>query len=161
MADLLRLAAGGLADWTLLGFTAADFNSLANNSFVLASSSDNNATDLDLGLEISYSFVNGATTTTAASRFDLYFLPLNQDGTTYGDGATSGATLPGATYRIGTSMVRSGITSGQTITGSFVPRPWPSRAAGKFAIANRLGGALNASAAAVIKARGYRLNLNG
>ena len=161
MANLITLAVGGQSSYASLGFTFTDFNSLANGSTVVASSADDNSNNLDDAIEVSFSFANGATTTTAASRFDLYFLPLNQDGSTYGDGSSSGSTLPGASYRIATASIRSGITSGNTLTGTFPIVPWPSRATGKFVIANRTGGALNATSAAAVKYRGYRFNANG
>jgi hypothetical protein len=161
MANLIVLAPGGQASYASCGFTFTDFNSLANGSIVVASSADDNSTNLDDAVEISFSFANGATTTTAASRFDLYWLPLNQDASTYGDGSTSGATLPAASYRVAPCGVRTGVTSGNTLTGTFPIVPWPSRATGKWVIANRTGGALNATSAAAVKYRGYRFNTNG
>lgn len=160
MANLLTLAAGGAASYTSCGFTASDFNSLANGSTVVASSAVDNSSNLDPYCEVSFVITNGATTTTAASRLDLYWLPLNQDASTYGDGSTSGSTLPGGSYRVATASLKNGVTSGNTLTGTFPLFPW-TRGSGKFVIANRSGGAMNSTASATFSYRGTRLNLNG
>jgi hypothetical protein len=160
MTNLTILAAGGASAYADCGFTLTDFNSMPNGNCVVAATEVSNATNLDPYGEISFSFFNGATTTTAASRFDLYWLPENQDATTYGDNPSTGSTLPGSSYRVATAMIRAGITSGQAIVGTFKPFEM-TRGDGKFAIANRTGGALNAAAGAAVKYRGTRINTNG
>jgi hypothetical protein len=86
MADIAKLVYGATSStWTSAGFTASDFNSRANGSVVVATTTLDNDSGMDLEAEVSFSFEVGGTTT-AASRFDLYILPLNRDGTTLGDG---------------------------------------------------------------------------
>jgi hypothetical protein len=60
----------------------------------------------------------------------LYGLPLNQDGTTYGDNTAAGTTLPSSTYLLGTCFV-----SGTNIVGS-IPFYMPERSF-IFGVANR------------------------
>ena len=169
MASTTKLVAGTLGSgltWATIGFTTTDFNSLANGSCVVASSAVDNSSALDLWGEVSFSFVVGGTTL-ATSQFDLYWLPLNQDGTTYGDGTATGSTPPTASYRVGYASVKSGVTSGNAVTGTFrsLDGPgnqlWLPPGSGKFSVANQLGVALNATASAAIKARFFDLNLNG
>jgi hypothetical protein len=162
------LAAGGTSAWVAgngqgltygtSGFTLTDFNSLASGSVVVASSAITQTTALDLYADVSFVLTVGGTTT-ATSYMTLYILPLNQDGTTYGDGVANGSTLPVATYQASTVGVKSGVTSGNTITGTFrgvvlPPGNW------KFAVSNNLGVALNATAAAAMSYRTYNENLN-
>lgn len=146
-------------NWTSAGFTASDFNSLANGSGVLASSAITNSTPLDMLMDVSFSFANGATTTGTGSFFVLYLLPLNQDGSTYGDGYASGSTSPVASYAVASCLVKNGITSGGTLTGTFRGIVLPPGDF-KLAIVNQTAGALNASAAATVKYRSYNENLN-
>lgn len=145
--------------WTDAGFTASDFNSRANGSVVVAATALDNDSALDLGAEVSFSFEVGGTTTTA-SRFDLYILPLNQDGTTYGDGQSTGTTVPALTYLAGTCYVRTGVTATNAVVGTFPAVALPA-ADFKFAIVNNAGAALDSTAAAAVKYRTVNLNLAG
>jgi len=140
------------------GFTATDFNSLATGSVVVATSAITNTTALDIYGDVSYVLTVGGTTT-ASSYLSLYLLPLNQDGTTYGDGTATGTTAPTATYLVSTNTVRSAITSGSTITGTFRGIILPPGNF-KLAVVNQLGVALNAAAAATVSLRTYNENLN-
>jgi hypothetical protein len=140
------------------GFTAANFNSLASGSCVVAASAITNSSSLDLYADVSFVLTVGGTTT-ATSLLVLYILPLNQDGTTYGDGASTGSTPPVSTYQVSSVLVASGVTSGNTITGTFRGVVLPAGNF-KFAIASQLGVALNASAAATVSYRTYNENLN-
>jgi hypothetical protein len=161
MADIAKLvygtATGGT--WTSAGFTATDFNSRANGSVVVATTTLDNDSGLDLEAEVSFSFEVGGTTT-AASRFDLYILPLNRDGTTLGDGVATGATLPAGTYWVASCLVRTGVTSGNAVVGTFPRVPLPA-ADFRFAIANVTGAALDSTAAAAVEYRTVNRNLNG
>jgi hypothetical protein len=162
MTNIIRPIAGAVANYTSCGFTAADFNSLANASVAVMPTTANidNTTNLDDYIDVSFSFANGATTTVATSFFALFLLPLNQDGTTYGDGATTGSTQPGVSYWVTNANTRSGITSGGTLVGTF-PTVWLPRKRFILAIANMTGGALNASAAAAVQYNTTNLNGNG
>jgi hypothetical protein len=161
MADIAKLVYGTAtgSTWTSAGFTASDFNSRANGSVVVATTALDNDTGLDLEAEVSFTVEVGGTTTTA-SRFDLYILPLNQDATTYGDGATTGTTIPAASYWATSCVVRTGVTSGNAVVGTFPRVPLPA-ADFKFAIVNYTGSALDSSAAAAVQYRTVNRNLNG
>jgi len=140
------------------GFTAANFNSLATGSVVLAASAISNVAPLDIYADVSFSLVVGATTTTV-SYLALYIMPLNADGTTYGDGTGSGTTAPTATYLASTAQVVSGVTTGNAIQGTFRGVILPPGSF-KFAIVSQLGITLNSAAAAVVDYRTYNENLN-
>jgi len=145
-------------DWATCGFSTSDFNSLASGSVVVASGAVTNGTALDQYADVSFVVTVGGTTT-ATSYFDLYILPLNQDGTTYGDGVANGSTAPTFGYRKASTGVKTGITSGNTITGTFPTVILPVGNF-KYAIVNNLGVALNATAAATVKHRTFNENLN-
>jgi hypothetical protein len=160
MASIAKLTYGATTStWTSAGFTASDFNSRASGSVVVAATAIDQDTNLDLDVEVSFTFEVGGTTTTA-SRFDLYIMPLNQDATTYGDGQSTGTTVPSQTYWAASCLVRTGVTSGNAVVGTFPRVPMPA-ADFKFAIANITGSALDATAAADVKYRTVNRNLNG
>ena len=149
---------GGLA-WVAAGFTATDFNSLAAGNCVVASTAIPNETNLDIYAVVSFSMVVGGTTT-ANSYLSLYWLPLNQDGTTYGDGTTTGAAAPATQYWLTNVNVLSGVAAGSAVVGTFAPQTVPP-VAGKWAIVNNLGVALSATAAALVAQQLFDVNLNG
>lgn len=162
MASIIRPTIGSsTTTWQSAGFTATDFNSLANGSFVLAASAIAQSTNLDDFIEVSFSLVVGGTTT-AASFLSLYVAPLNQDGSTYGDATATGSGIPGASYWMTNAFTKIGITNGNAIVGSF-PRVFIGDLASDFklGIVNNLGVALNASAAAVAKYLTINTNGNG
>jgi hypothetical protein len=146
------------ANWTSVSFTAGDLNSLANGGGALATAAITNSSTLDQLVDISFVVTVGGTTT-AGSYVTIYLLPLNQDGSTYGDGyASSTSSQPAVAY--GNSvLVKVGVTSGNTITGmaQFVNLPPGDY---KIAFGNNLGVALNATAALTLKYRSYNVNLN-
>lgn len=147
------------AAWTAVSFTATQVNSLASGSCVVSSAAITNNTLLDMYYDFSFVVTVGGTTT-ASSYLTLYVLPLNQDGTTYGDGVASGATLPVASYLASQVYVKSGVASGSTIAGTF-PGPLIIRPTSfKIAIGNQLGVALNATASLTMKYQTYLENLN-
>ena len=79
-----------------------EINSLANGNAVLSSVSVTNGTALDMFADVS--FVAGATITTVAPNFlGVYLYPLNEDGSTYGDGryGSAAAGPPSANYWVG------------------------------------------------------------
>lgn len=159
-ANVQKLAAGGVSSYTDMGFTATDFNSRVNGGVIVAASTVTNASNLDLYGQISFSVVNGATTTTQASYFQFYAAELNQDGTTYGDGIATGTTLPAAHQALAIADLPISAGSGATMTGSTKWFPMPGGEL-KFVFVNSSGGALNGSAAAVFKYRTFNFNLNG
>lgn len=160
MANTLKLAAGGVSTWTAMGFTASDFNSLANGSFVLASTAIDNSANFDLFAEASFIATMGGTTTSGAY-VALWGVPLNRDGTTYGDSIGNGTTLPSGNYLLATCGVKVGVTSGQTIVGIFQPFAMPTRRSFKFGFSQHTGVAFNATASFTAEFQTTNLNLNG
>jgi hypothetical protein len=161
MADIAKLVYGTAtgSTWTDAGFTASDFNSRANGSVVVATTALDNDSGLDLEAEVSFSIEVGGTTT-ATSYFALYILPLNQDGTTYGDAVATGTTAPASSYWVTNASLKPAITSGNAVVGT-LPRVALPAADFKFAIVNSSGVALDSTAAAVVKYRTVNRNLNG
>jgi len=161
MADIAKLSYGTTtgSTWTSAGFTASDFNSRANGSVVVATTALDNDSGLDLEAEVSFSIEVGGTMT-ATSYFSLYILPLNQDGSTYGDAAATGTTPPATSYWVTNASLKPGVTSGNAVVGTF-PRVALPAADFKFAIVNNSGSALDSSAAAVVNYRTVNRNLNG
>jgi hypothetical protein len=160
VANIAKLSYGAsTSTWQSAGFTASDFNSRANGSVVVAATAIDQDTNLDLECEVSFTFEVGGTTT-SASRFHLYILPLDQGGTIYGDNVATGTTAPADTYWAASCGVLSGVTSGNKVYGTFPRVPLPA-ADFKFAIVNSMGAALDATAAADVKYRTVNRNLNG
>lgn len=145
--------------WAGAGFTLANFNSLAGGSCVVAATPIANGTALDVFADFSFSFVVGGTTT-ASSFLTLFLLPLNQDGTTYGDNTPTGTTPPTPMYQAAIATVLVGVTSGNAIVGMFQQVPLPP---GSYlpVIANNLGITFNSAAAAAVQYRAYEINNNG
>lgn len=162
MADKARQAFGATGStWTDSGFTASDFNSRASGSVVVAATAitnDNETTQGDTHIIVSFEFEVGGTTT-ANSRVDLYLLPEGQGGE-FGDDAVTGTTVPARSYLVGQCYVKPAITSGNLVFGTFSPIPLPLGDF-KLALAQHMGAALDASANAVVKHRTVILNLNG
>lgn len=163
MADKARQAFGITgATWTDSGFTASDFNSRANGSVVVAATAitnDDVTTEGDTHIIVSGEFEVGGTTT-VNSRVDIYLLPEGQGGE-FGDNIATGTTVPARSYLVAQCNVQTGITSGNLVYFTTVtPIPLPLANA-KLAIAQHMGAALDATAAAVVKHRTVLMNLNG
>lgn len=154
--------------WTALTYTtstATQFNSLAAASVVSNLAAITNQTALDLYADLSFTFVNGATTTTAGARSLLWLLPLNQDGTTYGDNSqptigTKTSVAPAGAYQVGAVSHLVGVASGTALVGMFRGIVLPPGSF-VFCIQPNSEGALNATATATIAYRTYIENLNG
>jgi hypothetical protein len=159
MANVTKLIAGGVSAYTTCGFTSSDFNSLANGSFVISDSVLVNGSNLDLLAEVSFIVTVGGTTT-AGAYLALWVMPENRDGTTYGDTIADGSVLPAATYFAGACGVKVGVTSGNTIVGTF-PRLLLPRDDFKLGLSNHVGVALNATPALTCEYRTTNFNLNG
>lgn len=162
MANNVGLVPGVLAGatWTDAGFGASDasFNSLATGSFVLAGTAlSPSQSDTDLLMDISFS-ITGTTGSSGTPYFSLFILPLNQDGTTYGDGTPTGAVPPNSQYWVQNAGVLLS-QSGVPLVGMFqgLEIPWGNF---KVGIAQFTGNALAAAAAATIKFRTYTPNTN-
>jgi hypothetical protein len=132
--------------WTSC-FSAADINSLANNSSVLATATNvvTNGSALDIYCDVSVAL--GSITPAAPGSLGIYLYPLNGDGTTYGDNnftaGTQKAATPGAGYQKGWigAPTGSAILVKGTVTGIIMPP-----GSFLFCIQNTLGVALAASA---------------
>jgi hypothetical protein len=114
-----KWVAGAVSSWTPLCGT--EVNSLASSSSasnaVQCSTIVGNATNLDLYMKVSVSL--GSVASGAGSPYvGIYIYPLNQDGTTYGDGAfATTAVGPPATNYMGCSIpAPASVTA--AITGS-------------------------------------------
>jgi hypothetical protein len=103
----------------------------------------------------SFSFVLSGNTV-AGDYLALYGLPVNQDGTTYGDNTAAGSALPSSTYLLGTCFVAAGVS---TIVGN-IPFYMPERSF-IFGVANRTSVAFHATTPVpVTKYATFRDNLN-
>ena len=143
--------------WTTAGFTAANFNSLAVGSAVVAATAIANATPLDVYADLSFSLTG--TTGTGSQFFAVYLQPLNQDGTTYGDNSATGTVPPQISYQVGSVVVPQSLTS-TALVGMLRGIVLPPGSF-KFALANFTSNSLASSAAAVVSYRTYVENLNG
>lgn len=153
----LKLEAGGVSSWTSISLTAADFNSLADGSFVLLDGTIDNSTELDLLAEIAGTVTVGGTTV-ARSCMPVFLLPEHQDGSTYGDGTTDGTSAPNSSYWASTLGARVGITSGN-VCKMVTPRPFLlTRGIHKIGIQNKLTVALHSTASAAFYIRTTNLN---
>jgi hypothetical protein len=145
--------------YTAATFTGGDLISLATGGGALSTSVVANATNLDQYADVSFVVTVGGTTG-AGSYITIFLLPLNQDATTYGDGyASSATTQPAAGYAVGSIGVKTGVTSGGTVTGTIPFVSLPPRGF-KLAFGNNLGVALSASPALTLSLSAYNTNLN-
>lgn len=86
--------------WTA-AFTASTLNSIVNGNAILSDLQIDNSSALDMFADINIQF--GSITVAAPNFIGIYLYPLNQDGTTYGDGrfGSSAAGPPASNYWIG------------------------------------------------------------
>ena len=158
MANLIKLNTPSA--WTSISFTAGDLNSLASGGGALGSTVISNSSGLDLYVDVSLIVTVGGTTV-AASYLSLFLLPLQQDGSTYGDGyASSSSSQPVLSYLGQTCNVKVGVTSGNTVQAMFQQMPMVPGDY-KVALGNNLSVALNSTASLTLKYRTYSLNGNG
>jgi hypothetical protein len=80
-----------------------EINTLASGNAVISTVSISNGTPLDIFADVSYVQTGAAFTTAAPAFLGLYLYPLNNDGSTYGDGrfGSSAAGPPPANYGVG------------------------------------------------------------
>jgi len=145
--------------WTAATFTAGDLNSLASGGGALSTAAIANGTNLDQFMDVSFVLTVGGTTI-VGSYLTVFLLPLNQDGSTYGDGyASSTSVQPTAQYAIGSVGVKVGVTTGNTVTGIITGANIPPGDF-KLALGNNLTVALSSTASLTLKYRTYNINLN-
>lgn len=172
MANLAKYALGAIGGAngygtasTGAGFSSGDiafFNSLANGSCVVGSTAVANGTNLDLYGRVAVSIKHSATSV-AGGNLLIYLLPLNGDGTTYGDGTPSGAaqaTVPGPGYYKGVISTRPGIAAGTALTGTSERFMLPE-VDFKLVLVNNMGAALGSAAAVSVWFKSSTENLNG
>lgn len=141
-----KWSAGAVASYAAAFGT--ELNSLASGSSVLSGTALTNAANLDVFCDLSIS-LGSVTPGGGAPYLGFYLLPLNEDGTTYGDGSVgaSAAIIPPNPYWVGNILCRpstTGVITG-TVRGIILP---PS--AFKFALYNLSGTTLPASGNAVL-----------
>ena len=167
--------------YTPVSFNAGDIYAMPDGGAALSSTVITNGSSLDMLMDVSFSASVGGTTT-STSRLSLYVLPLNQDGTTYGDGFASSAPVasigsaslgasslgggsppapaqPSLSYMVRDCKVRAGVVPGGAVVGTFPKFDLPP---GNFrlAIANNLGVPFPAPPALTLACRAYNFNLN-
>lgn len=101
--------------WASAGFST-EVNSLANGNAVLAASAIDNSTNLDRIVDFSVS-LGSVTPGAGAPYIGVYLIPLNQDGSTYGDGrfGSAAAGPPPSEYWAGN--IRCKASTAGVITG--------------------------------------------
>jgi hypothetical protein len=121
-----------------------EINSLAAGSTAISTVVISNTTNLNTDGWISWSI--SGTATAGTSYLTFYLLPLNEDGTTYGDNIASGTATPDAQYSVGTAQVQppaSGNIVGSLYIGSIPPTSF------KLAVYNGTGNAFASSGSAI------------
>ncbi|MDD2878708.1 MAG: hypothetical protein PHZ23_15935 [Acidiphilium sp.] len=148
-----------LAKWAAaLSYTAAfgtEINSLAAGSTAIGSVIIDNTTTLATDGYISWSL--SAATTAGTSYLSFYLLPLNEDGTTYGDNTATGTATPDSQYYVGNAPVQppaSGNVVGSIYIGNIPATKF------KLAVYNGTGNAFGATAGTISFASND-INLNG
>lgn len=153
-----KLIAGAIA-WT--SCFGSEINSLQTGQAVLSSVQIDNATNLDMFMDVSFSF--GSITPTGMPYFGLYFYPLNQDGSTYGDGrfGSAATAVPPQNYYLGFAGVNpaAGVQTGEfNMPGRRSPIILPP-GAGKLVLYNSANVTMAASANTV-KYRTYNRQIS-
>lgn len=137
--------------WATAGFST-EVNSVVSGNAIIAATALNNSTALDIFADVSIS-LGSITPGAGAPYIGFYLYPLNQDGTSYGDGrfGSSAAGPPPSQYFVGavpcvpsTAGVVTGMVRGIVIP----PGQW------KFVLYN-LAGVTLAGSANTIQARTY------
>lgn len=157
MATTIWVAGTLWASWTAVFSTEA--NSVVSGNAVLSSVAIDNSSAGDTYFDVSCAISSFTSGTLPV--LGLYYYPLNQDGTSYGDGrfGTSAAGPPPGSYLIGQCGLVASVTQAQE--GAFLPclsispkmllPPWK----GKLVLYNGAGGTLGSTV--TIKAQSYKL----
>lgn len=109
-----KWVAGASAGW--VSAFGSEINSIVTGNAILSSVIVSNGSNLDMFMDVSFSL--GSITPSGSPYLGLYLHPLNQDGTTYGDGrfGSSAAGPPAANYQIGFASL---VVAAQVQTGEF------------------------------------------
>lgn len=147
----------GTAPATWQAAFGTEINSLASGSYALSSVIIDNTGGLLTDGTISLAL--GAVAPSAAAASLAFFIqPLNQDGTTYGDGIASGTVIPVSGYIGSLSWPTNATAAAQT--GSFKVGIEIPPTKFKLGVVNNLGSALATSGNTISLALN-KLNLNG
>lgn len=130
-----------------------EINSVVNGNAIISSIAIDNSSVLDVFADVSISL--GSITPTGASFIGIYLMPLNQEGSSYGDGrfGSSAAGPPGSVYAVGNIPCNN---AAGVVTGAILRVPLPPGSL-KFCLYNSSGVTLAASANTV-KYRTYNLS---
>lgn len=135
--------------------TASTFNSIVNGNSIISDIQIDNSSAFDIFADLS--FIGGSITTVAPNYIGLYFYPLLDDGSTYGDGrfGSSAAGAPPSCYFLANIQFPVGT---QAITGGVLGLLLPP-GKGKFLLYNQAGATLAGAGANSLKYRTYNRSL--
>ncbi len=137
--------------------TASTLNSIANGNAIISDLQIDNSAALDMFADVSM-FLGSITFGSGAPYIGVYFYPLLDDGTTYGDGrfGSSAAGPPPSQYFVGSIPLIASVTQAQegAIRGILLP---PGK--GKFVIYNQAGATLAGSSGNTFKYRTYNRSI--
>lgn len=151
MATEKWIAGSGVGlTWTA-AFTASTLDSITNGQAILSDVSIANGTALDIFCDLSIAF--GSITWAAPNYIGVYLYPLNQDGSTYGDGrfGTAAAGPPTANYWVGNIGFPTGAAASEGTVSRIILPPGSF----KFVLYNQSGATLAGSGANSAKYRTY------
>ena len=119
-----KWVAGATAGWVTGNTSGTLYNTLVNGNALISDLAIDNSSNLDVFADVSW--VAGGTATTAAPNYLAFYLyPLNEDGSTYGDGrfGSSAAGPPPAVYFSGAIgfAAAAGTTIEGTVRGIILP----------------------------------------
>lgn len=136
--------------WTA-AITASVLNSIVNGNAILSDTQIDNSSALDMFADLSMAF--GSITWAAPNYIGVYLYPLNQDGSTYGDGrfGSSAAGPPAANYWVGNITCPTGAAAAEGTLSRIILPP----GAFKFVFYNQSGATLAGSGANSAKYRTY------
>jgi hypothetical protein len=133
--------AGSLIGLTWANAYTTQPGAIVNGNAILSDLNIDNSTPLDVFADFSISL--GSVAVVAPNYIGVYLYPLNQDGSTYGDGrfGSSAAGPPPSPYWVGNIVVPTGTAANNgTVRGIILP---PGQF--KFVVYNQLGVTMNAT----------------
>lgn len=145
--------------WTL-AINTADLTTMATANTVVSSVADiANQTNLDMFMDISVSCNISSSTIAAGANLALFIFPLNQDGTTYGDGQFTNGTAAAKTPTFPPCGVIPLVAAASqtTLLGMITQIPIPP---GSFRVGMQNNSGFTFTGTNTVKYRTYNLNLN-
>ena len=138
-------------------FFGSEINGVVTGNAIASSVVVTNGTALDIFADVSLA-LGSITTTSGAPYIGIYLYPLNQDGSTYGDGrfGSSAAGPPPSQYYVGAVPLIPSVTQAQegSVTGIVLPP-------GSFIpVAYNMAGATLAGSGNAIKYRTYNRSVS-